>query len=111
MAMVDKSQWQAAADVLSRNIHGQHARLEVADPRLGDQIEAEWAPLLGVSYDPKDDLFEIQLEGVDHLVSHPRTFAVRERGGLADSLAVVDEAGTEHIVLLREPILLPPAPG
>ena len=111
MAVVDRSNWQAAADLLSRAIRGQLARLEVAGVALGDQVEAEWAPLLGVTYDPKDDLFEIQLEGVDHLARHPRTFAIRERGGLADSLAVIDEAGTEHIVQLRDPILLPPTPA
>jgi hypothetical protein len=110
MAMLDKPRWQAAADLLSRTLHGQPARLEVASLDLGDQIEVEWAPLLGVSYDPKDDLFEIQLEGVDHLVSHPRTFAIRERGGLADSLAVVDDQGAEHIVQLRQPVALPPPP-
>ena len=110
MAMVEKPNWQTAAELLSRAIHGQMARLEVASPSLGGQIAVEWAPLRGVAYDPKDDLFEIQLEGVDHLVSHPRTFAIRERGGEADSLEVVDEQGVEHIVQLRHPIALPSAP-
>ncbi|HKR89998.1 MAG TPA: DUF5335 family protein [Phenylobacterium sp.] len=110
MTMVDKSNWRPAADLLSRTLRGQLARLEVADQKLGDQIEAEWTPLLGVSYDPKDDLFEIQLEGVDHLVRHPRSFAIREHGGLADSVAVGDDQGAEHIVTLREPIMLPPTP-
>jgi hypothetical protein len=110
MATVDKSNWRAAADLLSKAIHGQPARVEVISEDLGDQIEAEWAPLLGVTYDPKDDLFEVQLQGVDHLISHPRSFAVRERDGLAESLAVVDGDGTEHIVQLRDPIALPPTP-
>lgn len=111
MEMVDKSNWQPAADMLSRTMRGRLARLEVAALSIGDQIEAEWTPLLGVSYDPKDDLFEIQLEGVDHLVRHPRTFAIRERGGLADSVSMVDEEGAEHIVTLREPIMLPQTPA
>lgn len=110
MAQLDKSKWQSASELLSRALHGQPARLEVASEGLGDQIAVEWAPLLGVTYDPKDDLFEIQLEGVDHLVSHPRTFAIRERGGEADSLEVVDDQGVEHIVQLRHPIALPPSP-
>lgn len=110
MATVDKSEWQAAADLLSKAIHGQPARLEVASQLIGDQVEAEWLPLLGVTYDPKDDLFEIQLEGLDHLVYHPRMFAVRERDGLADSLEVVDGEGAEHILKLRDPIALPPTP-
>jgi hypothetical protein len=110
MAMVERANWQPAADLLSRTIRGQLARLEVAALPTGDQIEAEWTPLLGVTYDPKDDLFEIQLEGLDHLVHHPRSFAIRERGGLADSVSVLDDAGAEHIVTLREPIMLPPTP-
>ena len=111
MAMVEKSRWQAAADLLSRAIRGQAARLEVVASALGDQVEAEWAPLRGITYDPKDDLFEIQLESVDHLVRHPRQFAVDERAGRAHSLAVVDDAGTQHILQLREPVPLPPPPS
>lgn len=111
MALVDKGNWREAADLLSRAIHGQMARLEVADIAMGDQVYAEWAPLEGLSYDPKDDLFEIQLEGLDHLVFHPNVFAISEHDGLADSLAVVDGRGAQHIVKLREPIALPPTPG
>jgi hypothetical protein len=110
MATVDRSQWEATAELLSRAIHGQQAQLEIAGAGVGRQIAVEGAPLRGLAYDPKDDLFEIQLEGIDHLVSHPQMFAVRERGGTADSFAVVDGEGVEHIVQLREPILLPP-PG
>jgi hypothetical protein len=108
MATVDRSNWQAAADLLSKAIHGKPARLEVASKRLGDQVEADWAPLQAVTYDPRHDQFEIQLEGLDHWVSHPRLFAVREKGGLTDSLMLVDGDGAEHIVQLREPIALPP---
>jgi hypothetical protein len=110
MGQLDKSKWQAAAELLSRNLRGQPARLEVVSEEIGDQIAVDWAPLLGVTYDPKDDLFEIQLEGVDHLVSHPRTFAIRESAGMADSLEVIDDQGAEHIVQLRHPMFLPPPP-
>jgi hypothetical protein len=108
MPVVEQSKWAAAANQLSRAIHGQPARLEIADETLGDQVAVEWAPLEGVAYDPKDDLFEIQLEGVDHLVSHPRVFTIREREGMTDSFAVIDGQGAQHIVQLREPIALPP---
>lgn len=110
MAMVDKGNWREAADLLSRAIHGQMARLEVADLALGEQIAVRWAALEGVSYDPKDDLFEIQLDGLDHLVFHPQMFAIVEQDGLTDSLAVVDGHGAQHILQLRDPIALPPTP-
>jgi len=111
MSMVEKGKWQAAADLFSRAIHGEAARLEIVAAALGAQAEAERSPFRGITYDPKDDLFEIQLEGVDHLVRHPRQFAIQERAGLAHSLAVVDDAGTEHILQLRKPIPLPPTPA
>jgi hypothetical protein len=111
MATVDKSHWQAAADLLSEAIHGQPARLEIASQSLGDQVEAEWTPLRGITYDPKDDIFEIQLEGIDHLISHPRLFAVREHDDLADSLVVIDGDGAEHILQFRDPLPLPPTPA
>ena len=38
------------------------AEIEVASLDLGDQIEAEWLPLLGITYDDKDDVLEIALE-------------------------------------------------
>jgi len=110
MAMVDKANWREAADLLSRAIQGQMARLEVADAAIGDQVYAEWSPLQGVTYDPKDDLFEIQLEGVDHLVFHPTLFAIGEHDGLTESLSVVDGRGAQHILQLRDPIALPPTP-
>jgi hypothetical protein len=36
--------------------------------------------LLGISYDPKDDIIEIALEGVDHLIPKPREVYVEENG-------------------------------
>ena len=38
---------------------------------LGDQIETEWLPLLGISHDPKGDILDIALEGVDHIIKAP----------------------------------------
>jgi Family of unknown function (DUF5335) len=38
------------------------AEIEVASLALGDQVEAEWLPLLGIAYDPKDDLVQVALE-------------------------------------------------
>jgi hypothetical protein len=37
--------------------------IETASLKLGGQVAAEWLPMIGLSYDPKDDLIEIALEG------------------------------------------------
>jgi len=69
---IDKSKWQAFFDRLSRGLVGMRAEIEVASLALGDQIEAEWLPLMGITYDSKNDVLEIALEGLDHLIKHPK---------------------------------------
>ena len=47
---------------------------------LGDQTQAEWLPLLGISYDPRDDVVDIALDGLDHMIHKPRENLPRQRG-------------------------------
>lgn len=112
MAIVrlDKSEWRAFCDVMSKSLPGKQVEIEVASLTLGDQIAAEWLPLIGIVYDPKDDVVEIAMEGVDHLIPKPRElFADIGPGGLAN-LEIVDADGVRQIVRLRDPLMLPP-PG
>jgi hypothetical protein len=104
---LDKSQWRVFCDHLSKTLIGKRAEIEVASLSLGDQIEVEWLPLLGISYDPKDDIVEILVEGVDHLIHAPREFYVDESGGGLTSLEIVDGDGVPQIVKLRDPLMLP----
>jgi hypothetical protein len=69
---LDKRQWHTFFDRISRLLEGKQAEIEVASLALGDQVEAEWLPLVGIEYDPKDDLVEVALEGLDHLIPKPR---------------------------------------
>lgn len=108
---VDKAQWEAFCNRVSRQLEGAQAEIEVAALGLGDQIEAEWAALRGIAYDPKDDVFEVAVEALDHLIRRPRTLAIQQEGAKILSLAVVTEEGETHIVRLREPLALPPPEG
>ncbi len=40
--------------------------------------EVEWLPLLGVSYDSKDDVVSILFEKLDHIVEDPQQIAVEK---------------------------------
>ena len=67
---VDKSQWRSILDRASKSLVGKRAAIEIAALNLGHQVEAEWLPLLGVTYDPGDDIVEALfrayfLEGLD----------------------------------------------
>lgn len=104
---VHKSEWRRFFDPVSKMLVGKRAEIEVVGLAVGDQIEAEWLPLLGIAYDPKDDLIEISLDGLDHLIAHPqRVFVDFGAEGLT-SMQVIDGDGLSQIVKLRDPLMLP----
>ena len=104
---VDKSHWKAFFDTLTRTLVGRRAEVEVASLDLGDQIEAEWLPLIGMAYDPKDDLIEVALEGLDHMILKPREVYVDFNVGGLIGLAVIDSDHVRQIIKLKEPVALP----
>jgi hypothetical protein len=104
---LEKSQWRAYFDRMSKALVGKRAEIEIASLKLGDQIAAEWLPLLGISYDPKNDLIEIALDGVDHLIHKPHEVYVEENGLELSSLEVIDAEGARQIVVLKGSLMLP----
>jgi hypothetical protein len=73
---LDKANWHAFFDFISKLLEGKQVEVEVASLALGDHVAAEWLPLLGLVYDPKDDLVEVTLDGVDHMIPKPREIYV-----------------------------------
>ena len=108
LTTLDKSRWQGFFDRVSKGLIGKRAEIEVASLDLGAQVEAEWLPLLGVAYDPKNDLIEVALENVDHMIRKPREVFVDEGPNGLSSFEAVDGEGRQHIVQLRGPLMLPP---
>jgi hypothetical protein len=104
---VDRSGWTTFFDTLTKTLVGKRAEIEVASLDIGDQIEAEWAPLIGITYDNKDDLIEIALEGIDHLITAPKEVRVDYDVGGLIAVEIVDSDGTSQIVKLKDPLALP----
>jgi len=103
-----KDAWRPYFDRVSKLLGGaKRAEVEVAALNLGDQIEAEWVPLTGIVYDPKDDLIEVVLEDLDHLIHRPREVFIDQEGVLLKSVEVIDESGVRQIIKLRDPLALP----
>lgn len=111
IARLEKEEWQAYFDTVSKVLVGRRAEVEVDALSLGSQIEAEWLQLLGISYDPRNDVLEIALDGLKHLVERPREIYV-DRDALAlTSFEVVAGDDVRLIVKLREPLMLTAASG
>ena len=104
---IDKSEWRAFLDWLSKGLIGARTEIEIASLDIGDQIEAEWLPLLGITYDHKDDVIEVALDGLDHLIEHPREVWADPSVGELISFEVIDGQGVSQIIKLREPLMLP----
>lgn len=108
LSQLEKTEWHAFFDRLSKGLIGTLAEIDVLSLTLGAQVQAQWRPVLGIVYDPKDDLIEIALQDLDHMVRAPQALYVD--GGPFDlgSFEIVDGDGVRHMVQFRELLKLPP---
>ena len=111
LVSVPQTEWRPFFDRMSKALLGKWAEIEVASLGLGDQIIAEWVPLLGITYDSRDDLLDVALDRSNHLIRHPRDIVVEETPTGLASVAVIDAEGARQIVRLKEPLMLPGARG
>ena len=110
MRKLEKSQWRPFLDAVSKLLDAKEAEIEVGSLDLGEQVQAEWLPLIGITYDPKDDLVEVALEGLDHMIRRPREIYLESDAGTLTSIEIVDADGVKQIVKLKDQLPLPP-PG
>lgn len=104
---LEKVEWRSFLDNLSKLLEAKEAEVEVASLRLGVQVQAEWLPLIGITYDPKDDVVEVALEGLDHLIRSPREIYIENDAGALASMEIVDAGDVKHIVRFKDELLLP----
>jgi hypothetical protein len=109
MRDLPRTEWRRFFDRMSKPLLGKWAEVEVASLDLGDQITAEWIPLIGITYDSRDDLVDVALDRANRLIRHPTAIIVEEAPTGLESVAVIDAEGARHFVKLREPLALPPA--
>jgi Family of unknown function (DUF5335) len=106
---LDKSEWRAFCDRMSKGLIGKEAEIDIASLALGSQVQDEWLALLGIVYDPKSDAIEIALDGLDHMIPRPRELYVDIGPGGMANLEIVDSSGARQSVRLHDPLMLPPA--
>lgn len=104
---LERDRWKPFFDLVSKALVGKRVEIEVASMKIGDQIEAEWLPLLGIVYEPRSDAIHIALEGLEHTIQHPREVHAEEPALALTTTTIVDAEGVLHILLLRDPLMLP----
>jgi len=109
LVTVPQAEWKRFFDHVSQALLGKRAEIEVASLDLGDQIVAEWIPVIGITYDPNNDVLDVALDQVDHLIRHPREIVVEQGPSGISMVAVIDADGTRQVVKLKDPLMLAPA--
>ena len=72
---------------------------EVIEPELGAQVPLQGARLLGITYDPKANALEFELDAGDHRIFEPQeVWAIEEQDGFLSAVAVVHPNGTREVV-------------
>jgi hypothetical protein len=74
----------------------------VLEPELGEQIAAQGARLMGVTYDPKGNTLEIELDAGDHRVYDPQeVWTIEEADGFLSAIEVVHRDGSREVISVR----------
>jgi hypothetical protein len=106
-----RESWTRFFDLMSKSLLGRSAEIEVSSLDLGDQIVAEWVPMLGITYEPHGDLLIVGLDRLNHQILHPLDILVQELSDGITSVAIVAQDGSKEVVRLKSPLMLPAAAG
>jgi hypothetical protein len=104
---LDPADWQAYFDRVGQGLGPRTVQIEVAALDLGDQVEAQWIGLTDLSYDPKSAAIYIGTDQVHHRIERPQEVWVREGPDGLEAIEVLRPDGTQEIVRLAGPLLLP----
>ena len=98
---LESSEWQRYFDEVAKRLPSMRVGVSVLGDDIGAQLETENSPLLGLSYDSNDEVFEIATANISHRVPRPKEIYVREEGGTLSSVEIIAQDDTKQIVELR----------
>jgi hypothetical protein len=104
---IDKENWASFLEWVTEGLSDARAEIDVLALDIGAQVEARALPLLGLAYDHKNDLIEVALDGLDHLIRHPQELSAHEEEDGLWSIRVVDKDNVTQIIKLMGPLNLP----
>ena len=101
-----RSEWQSYFDRMSESLRATQVGIEVASLSIGDQVVANQAALIGITYDPKCDDLMIITESLEHVIHGPNEIFVQESDDGVASIEALDSADTKHIVTLTPRLMI-----
>lgn len=104
---LDRGRWQQYFDEMAQVSRAGEVYVESAALDIGSQVEADWLPLTGITYDPNSDVLDVVTDRLDHLINHPDTIHVDYDNLGLRNISVTDSDGRQQIIRLKEPMQLP----
>jgi hypothetical protein len=104
---LERSEWQRYFDDVAKKLPSMRVAVSILGDQLGAQREAEGVMLIGISYDPGDDVLTVDTPDASHRVERPTEIYVREEGGTLSAIEAVSSDGTKEIVELTPLPALP----
>ncbi|MCW7940934.1 hypothetical protein AAW14_02350 [Streptomyces hygroscopicus] len=103
---LDRRTWQTALDEITQEHEGELVTIEILDPEIGHQHEAERLPFAYEAYDPKDDVVVVAVGGqssrypvvLRHMVQNPREIDVAPSDIAEPTIRIVDKDGTATLI-------------
>ncbi|MYU13482.1 hypothetical protein GTZ78_23020 [Streptomyces sp. SID8361] len=102
----DRGEWRTTLEQITAEHQGELATIEVLEPSVGHQYEAERLPFSSLAYDPKDDTVIGAVGGksprypvvLRHMVSHPTEVDVATEDIPEAAVRVVAPDGTATLI-------------
>jgi len=99
-----KAEWRPYFDQVSKHLIGERAMVEIKGLAFGDRRLARCLPLIGITYDGKDNILEVAMDGIDHLIHAPRKIIVSDGADGLESIEVVNAKQQSQVVTLVKPL-------
>jgi hypothetical protein len=102
----DRSHWTTVLDEVTTAHGGELVTIEVLDPSIGHQYEAERLPFSYLAYDPKDDVAIVAVGGQEprypvvlrHIVQHPKEIDVSTEDVPEAAVRIMDQEDTATLI-------------
>jgi hypothetical protein len=103
---IPREQWTSYFERFTRQQLGndptESITIEVVSPQVGDQFETTTARLLGLSYDPKSEAFDVLMEDAEHLAFQPtEIWVVEEEPSFISIISLGHADGTKEIFYIQ----------
>jgi hypothetical protein len=103
---IEKDRWQEYFDAMSKALQAssrsQYAEVRVFSPEFGEQRETSWLPFEGITYDRHNDLVDLAVSNMNHLIRRPaEIYADEDSSGVIFGIQIRCADGTKEVIELR----------